>query len=134
LTVVTGHTCDAADTALDWQVLARAETLVILMGLRRLAGITAQLLAHGRAPDTPVAVVQWGTTAEQIVVEGTLADIAEKAYELESPATIVVGQVVSLRQQLQWFDPGLGEPRTTQSEAALPYAVPVELPAALVCP
>jgi uroporphyrin-III C-methyltransferase len=128
-TVITGHTCDADDTALDWQSLARTGTLVILMGLSRLATIAERLIAHGRAPDTPVAVIQWGTTTDQTVVAGPLATIAEKARELQSPATIVVGEVVELRHDLQWFD----LPQVTQTiepdAAAMPYTIAAALTA-----
>ena len=65
---------------------------------------------HANAPpsETPAAVIHWGTTASQIVVEGTLTDIAEKAKGIPPPAIIVVGQIVNLRQQLTWFDPAEG--------------------------
>lgn len=102
-TVVTGHACGTKRSGLDWATLAQAETLVIVMGLRRLPVIVDQLLANGRAPDTPVAVVQWGTTAEQVVAQGTLADIVARAAGLTAPATIVVGEVVTLCPDLQWF-------------------------------
>jgi uroporphyrin-III C-methyltransferase len=108
-TVVTGHTCGPDPCALDWASLASAETLVILMGVRHLPEIARQLVAHGCPPKTPVAVIQMGTTPEQVVVEGTLADIAEKAKGVRPPATIVVGQVVKLRRQLTWFDPPVPE-------------------------
>ncbi|GIX48150.1 MAG: hypothetical protein KatS3mg131_2361 [Candidatus Tectimicrobiota bacterium] len=98
--VVSGH-----DARLDWQAYAGIGTLVVLMGLGHLADIARQLIACGRAPETPVAVIHWGTTAAQRVVEGTLADIAEKAAGLLPPATIVIGEVVTLRAQLAWFDP-----------------------------
>lgn len=115
-TVVTGHTCGPDTDAVDWRPLAQMETLVILMGLRRLQSIARQLIAHGRAPETPVAVIYWGSTEEQVVVQGTLADIAEKAHGLASPATIVVGRVVALRQMLDWFDPACTVPISSPAE------------------
>lgn len=108
-TVVTGHACGSRRSALDWTILAQAETLVIVMGLGRLAWIVDQLLANGRSPDTPVAVVQWGTTAEQVVAQGSLADIVQRAARLTAPATIIVGEVVTLRRDLQWFDASAGD-------------------------
>lgn len=115
-TVVTGHACGPNSSAVDWHTLARAETLVVLMGLRRLPFIVEQLLANGRSPETPVAVVQSGTTAEQVVVQGTLADIVPQAAALKTPATIIVGEVVRLRSALQWFDAAYPFPALSRSE------------------
>jgi uroporphyrin-III C-methyltransferase len=103
-TVVTGHACGTDSSAVDWHTMARAETLIVLMGLRRLPFIVGQLLANGRSPHTPVAVVQWGTTVEQVAVQGTLTDIVQQTAALKTPATIIVGEVVRLRSTLQWFD------------------------------
>lgn len=116
--VVTGHETHKTQSAVDWSKLANAvDTLVILMGLKNLPRITAQLLAHGLSPQTPVAVVRWGTTNEQEAVTGTLADIVDKTAHVKSPAVIVVGKVVDLRGRLDWFVPmdestrGMSEPR-----------------------
>ncbi|HEV8580794.1 MAG TPA: uroporphyrinogen-III C-methyltransferase [Thermoanaerobaculia bacterium] len=100
--VVTGH-CAEGDRQ-DWAALARIETLVILMGLSRLPEIAAQLLFHGRDADTPVAVIASGTLPEERTVMGTLATIAGDADRagLRSPATIVVGEVVRLRERLEF--------------------------------
>jgi uroporphyrin-III C-methyltransferase len=104
--VVTGHETPKAQAAVDWSKLANAvDTLVILMGLKSLPRITAQLLAHGLSFETPVAVVRWGTTNEQETVTGTLADIVEKTAHVKSPVVIVVGKVVDLRGRLDWFVP-----------------------------
>jgi uroporphyrin-III C-methyltransferase len=94
--VVTG--CRKRDTdaiCQNWEALAQIDTLVILMGVRNLPQITAQLMAAGRSSNTPVAVIQWGTTPHQRVVVGSLADIAGRAQELAPPATIVIGDVVA---------------------------------------
>jgi len=101
-TVVTGHEDPAKDeTATDWAALARTGgTLVILMGVGRLAEITRALIAGGRAPSTPVAAVQWGTRAEQRTIRATLATIADAG--VESPSAIVVGEVAAL--DLAWFE------------------------------
>ena len=103
--VVTGHTCEANCSALDWDALARVGTLVVLMGHRNLGAIVARLRALGRQPNTPVAVVSCGTTTEQVVIQGTLADIADRAREVPSPITIVIGEVADLSRRLAWFKP-----------------------------
>ncbi len=106
--VVTGHEARKAHSAVDWAKLATAvDTLIILMGLTNLSTIVEKLIAHGRSPRTPVAVIHSGTTREQEIVVGTLADIVEKSALIEAPALIVVGDVVSLADKLNWFDPAL---------------------------
>ncbi|MBI2302072.1 MAG: uroporphyrinogen-III C-methyltransferase [Armatimonadetes bacterium] len=106
--VITGHEDpDKPETQVDWTRLsAAADTLVFLMGIGNLETITAQLIGHGRAPDTPVAVVRRGTWPEQQTVVGTLADICAKVAEsgLKPPAATIVGEVVRLREQLSWFE------------------------------
>jgi uroporphyrinogen III methyltransferase/synthase len=103
---ITGHEDPTkAETALDWAKIATGlGTLVFFMGVRNLPKITRALLEHGRDPRTPVAVIRWGTRAEQQVVTGTLADIASKAAGILPPAITVVGEVVNLRQHLNWFE------------------------------
>lgn len=92
----------------DWRELAEVRgTLCVLMGLRRLEEITSALAeAAVRSADTPAAVISRGTRADQGVVRGTLADIASRAREAElpSPALLVVGPVVELRDVIRWFD------------------------------
>jgi uroporphyrinogen III methyltransferase/synthase len=97
-----------AGAEFDWKELASVRgTICVLMGMRKLEDHCAGLI-HGaaRAPDTPAAVIQWGTRAEQRVIEGRLDEIAARAREagLGSPAIIVVGPVASLRRTLRWFD------------------------------
>jgi uroporphyrinogen III methyltransferase/synthase len=104
--VVTGHETRKARPAVDWGKLATSvDTLVILMGLKNLPKITIELLSHGLPPETRVAVVRWGTTCEQVTVTGTLADIVKKIAGVEPPAVIIVGDVVSLAEKLDWFSP-----------------------------
>ena len=106
--VVTGHECASESQGrVDWARLATAvDTLVVLMGLERLPEIARELVAHGRAAATPVALVRWGSTDWQETVVGTLADIAERARRarLEPPVVTVIGDVVALRERLAWFD------------------------------
>jgi uroporphyrin-III C-methyltransferase len=99
--VVTGH-CAEGDRQ-DWQALARVETLVILMGLSRLPEIAASLLFHGRAADTPAAAIAQGSLPGERVVTATLATLAGEVARagLKAPATIVVGEVVRVRQRLR---------------------------------
>ena len=81
--------------------------MVILIGVARLAQICAALVEHGRDPQTPAAIVEQGTTPYQRVIAGTLVDLPAlaAAASVQSPATIVVGEVVRLREQLAWFTP-----------------------------
>jgi uroporphyrin-III C-methyltransferase len=95
VTVVTGHAGDPSPPGVDWDVLAQLEgTLVVLMGMAARAAIVERLTAAGRSPDTPVAVVHWGTTEHQQVVRTTLAHLAE--VDLAAPAAIVIGAVAGL--------------------------------------
>jgi uroporphyrinogen III methyltransferase / synthase len=107
-TVVTGHEDPDRDEArLDWARLAQIPgTLVVLMGFKRLHQIAELLRAHGRPPETPVALIRWGTTGRQQVLTGTLADIADQAAhaQLKPPVVIVIGEVVKLRAKLNWFE------------------------------
>jgi len=108
--VVTGHECGDGERV-DWARLATAvDTLVVLMGVATLPRIARELLLHGRAPETPVALVRWGTTAWQTVLAGRLDEIAARARaaRLESPVVIVIGEVVALAERLAWFVPGDG--------------------------
>lgn len=103
-TVVTGHSCRDGDDP-DWISLARAGTLIILMGLRRLPQIARILIDAGMNPSTPAAVIASGATDEQVVIDGTLKSIGLRSRHLVSPATIVIGDVVSLRCWTSWFHP-----------------------------
>jgi len=99
-TVVSGHVApEDASSLVDWPALARMRgTLVVLMGLKNLPKIAATLLAHGRAPETPAAVVQEGTTGAQRVLRTVLAEVAAKTSEagFRPPAIVVVGEVVDV--------------------------------------
>ena len=95
--VVTGHDGASGHTRPQWAKLAAAvDTLVLLMAVGNLERLSATLVAHGRPASTPVAVIRWGTTPEQEVVYGTLADIPERAARVEPPAVVVIGKVVNL--------------------------------------
>ena len=106
VTFVAGHG-DADGREPDWQTLAKSgTTAVFYMGLSRVQHIAAQLVEHGAAATLPAAVIAHGTRANQRVVTGTLATIATLAAQadLQSPALIVVGEVVSLQPTLAWFN------------------------------
>jgi siroheme synthase len=83
-----------------------ADTLVILMGVKHLSEIARDLIAAGRSGETPAAVIRWGSYEGQQTVCGTLDSIAEAAEqaEMRAPAVIVIGEVVKLRERLQWFE------------------------------
>jgi uroporphyrinogen III methyltransferase/synthase len=108
VTFVTGReTPGRADTLIRWDELGKAGgTLVFFMGVKSLGDITARLMEGGRSPDTPAAVIHWGTLPCQRTVTGRLEDIARKVAEagLEPPALTVVGEVVSLRDEINWFE------------------------------
>ncbi len=99
--VFAGHTADGpAGSSIDWTAAARMDTAVFLMGVERLPYIVGQLMAHGRAPDTPIALIERATLPEERVVAGALGDILAKSGDVRPPAVIVVGAVVSLHQTL----------------------------------
>lgn len=108
VTFVTGHEDPAkGGETLEWPRLATAQgTLVFLMGVKNLPAIVANLLREGKSPDTPVAVIRWGTRTSQRTVVGTLATIVAMATEaqIEPPSVIVIGEVVRLRERLNWFE------------------------------
>ena len=103
---LTGHEDPAKPGSnLDWEKLATGVgTLVLFMGVKNLPEITAALVRQGRNPETPAAVIRWGTRAGQQVVTGTLTDIARKAAKIDPPAVTVIGEVVKLREELNWFE------------------------------
>ena len=103
---VTGHCRDGARP--DWATLARArQTLVIYMGTLQAATVSAELMRHGRAATTPVAVISNGTLPTQAVQTGVLRDLPALAAAAPRPALIVIGEVVRLRAQLAWFGEAL---------------------------
>ena len=102
---VTGHRKDG-ELDLPWsELVSPMQTVVFYMGLGCLSDICQQLIAYGRDAQTPIAVVENGTTAEQRVFAGTLATINQQVSEfaVQSPSLIIVGEVVALRDQLNWF-------------------------------
>jgi len=106
--VITGHERpDKGESTIKWEEISRGiGTLVFLMGVENLPFISSQLIKHGRDPGTPVALVRWGTTPRQEVLVGTLENIVEqvKIRSFKPPAVIIVGEVVNLRDELQWLE------------------------------
>jgi len=107
VTMATGHEDPTREESrLDWEALARAQTLVLLMGVKRLEENVKALLDHGLDPGTPAALIQWGTTQRQRTAVSTISGIEAqaKAEGIEAPAVLVVGRVVELREKLAWLE------------------------------
>jgi uroporphyrinogen III methyltransferase / synthase len=102
VTFVTGH----AIGEIDWGKVGLAETLVIFMGLTTFGDIAGQLIARGRPPETPAMAVRWGTRPDQETLTGTLHTLPAliEQQHLRPPATIIVGEVVRLREKLNWYE------------------------------
>jgi uroporphyrinogen III methyltransferase / synthase len=102
VTFVTGHAVDA----IDWDRVGMSETLVIFMGLTTFPQIARALIQRGRAPDTPAMAVRWATRPDQETLVGTLATLPEliEQRHMKPPATIIVGEVVRLRDKLNWYE------------------------------
>ena len=96
----------AASTDIDWSVLAKLPALAFYMGVKALPSICKKLIDHGMRPDMPAASIQWGTTPRQRTVTGTISDLPRKVAEakITPPALTIVGQVVSLRDTMNWFE------------------------------
>jgi uroporphyrinogen III methyltransferase / synthase len=132
LAILTGHAAEGGVASASWGPLAgTAETVVVLMAAENLTEVVTRFLSHGRPPETPAAVIQWGTYTTQRVVVGTLATIAIRVREqdLGPPAVLVVGEAVRLRERLHWFDdkPLFGQrvlvTRTREQAGALSAAI-----------
>ncbi len=109
---VTGHRRIDATDAVQWEHLAKGvDTLVIYMGVKHLSSICKQLQRYGKRPQTPVAIIQWGTLPEQKTVVATLQTIVDvvKKQPISNPSIIIVGEVVQLHEHLQWFETMLEE-------------------------
>ncbi len=147
---VTGHEDPTKpSSAMEWPRLASSEgTLVFLMGTKNLPNIVERLIREGKSPDTPVAAIRWGTYARQQTVVGTLADIVEKVTKasLAPPTVIVVGDVIRLRDRLNWwesrplFGKGVLVTRPREQAPVLSHllaeygAEPIEYPTLEICP
>jgi uroporphyrin-III C-methyltransferase len=104
---VTGHRKKGEDEELKWDSLAKGiDTLAIYMGVGNIPYICSKLIDNGKSKETPVALVHWGSLDDQRTVTGTLSTIVDivKREKIENPSMIVVGEVVRLREQLNWFE------------------------------
>ena len=108
VTIVTGHECGEKGHV-DWDALARLDTLVFLMAVHNVGNIASRLIEHGRSPDTPAAMIQMAFWPDHRVVTGTLRTIADdvRVGAIQPPATLVVGEVVALRQRLHALGAGV---------------------------
>ncbi|MEK9198471.1 uroporphyrinogen-III C-methyltransferase [Lysinibacillus halotolerans] len=105
--LITGHRKQGETDNMNWSALASSiDTLAIYMGMRNLKHITEQLIANGKSKETPVALIHKGTTAFQRTLVGTLDNIEEmaKQEQITNPSMIIVGEVVRLREKLNWFE------------------------------
>lgn len=105
---ITGHeNPEKKESSMQWELYAQSNaTLVFLMGVKNLEHITYKLIEFKKDPKTPIALVRWGTTSKQQTITGTLDSIVEtaKKAKFKSPAIIIIGNVVNLRDELAWFD------------------------------
>jgi uroporphyrinogen III methyltransferase/synthase len=108
LSIITGSNEQGReDEHIDWEKIAsRSGTLIFLMGARKLKRITDNLMKYGKSPDTPIAVIQWGTTYRQKTWTGTLNTIVDIAAKenIKPPALTIVGEVVSLKPHTDWYE------------------------------
>ena len=109
--IITGVQAGDDNLSAQIQRAASADTIVILMGLSQLRRIAEQLIVAGRTPNTPVAVIRWGTYETQQTITATLDDVADRVQQerLSAPVVIVVGEVVRLRGELNWFEKGVAD-------------------------
>ncbi len=107
LAIITGHEAEGKEESkINFSALSKIGTLVFLMGVKNLPYITENLIKQGKSPDTPVAVIQWGTLPKQKTVVATLKDIVQEVKKagITAPAIIIVGEVVKLRDKFNWFE------------------------------
>ena len=105
--LVTGHMREGKDDSINWKGLAESvDTLAIYMGVGNLPYITEQLMKYKRNPNTPVALIHWGTTEHQRTITGTLETIVDiaKIEQIQNPSMILVGEVVKMREKIAWFE------------------------------
>ncbi|MGN8645220.1 uroporphyrinogen-III C-methyltransferase [Gracilibacillus sp. HCP3S3_G5_1] len=113
--VVTGHCKNGEPSDIQWDYLAKSvDTLAIYMGMSNLAFLTEKLINAGKSSQTPIAIIQEATTANQQVVAGTLQNIVAlvEQYQVQNPAMIIIGEVVKVREKLQYLKDRMQEQET----------------------
>ena len=117
--IVTGHNAIGNHERVDWQALSKIDTVVFLMGVHNVETIAQKLIAAGRSPDTPAAMIQMAFWDGEHVVSGTLRNIASEVRRagVEPPATLVVGEVVRLRDRLKQLIASNSEKSENKEEA-----------------
>ena len=102
VTFVTGHSVEH----IDWERVGASETVVVFMGLTTIGAIARELIARGRSAETPAMAVRWATRPDQETVAGTLGDLPDRIARagMKPPATIIIGEVVRLRERLNWYE------------------------------
>lgn len=108
---VTGHMKNGEEDHIKWEALSQIDTLAIYMGVKNLPYIQSKLLNLGKNITTPVALINWGTTFKQKTIITDLQHVIEDAEkgEIENPCMIVIGEVVKMREKIQWFEESFGE-------------------------
>lgn len=106
--VVTGHEDPSKKTSsIPWEALSQIGTVVFLMGVRKLKNNMAELIKAGKSPKTPVAIITWGTYPQQRTLTGTISnisDLVKKHKDITSPGIVIVGEVVKLRNIINWYE------------------------------
>lgn len=104
---ITGHQAGDVAAEQQWAHLAKGvDTICVYMGVSHLSSIKDNLIKHGKSPKTPIALIHWGTMSKQRTVVGTLETIEEKVRKanISNPSMMVIGEVVSLHEELNWFN------------------------------
>ena len=105
--IITGHRKAGEDDNIKWEAIAKGiDTIAIYMGVKNLPYIRKKLLEHGKNPDTPVALIHWGTLQNQRIAIGTLETIVDTAEreQVKNPSMIVIGEVVRFHNKINWFE------------------------------
>ncbi|WP_457625278.1 uroporphyrinogen-III C-methyltransferase [Persephonella sp.] len=107
--IVTGHGSKGQFPDINWKSLAGIDTVIFLMGIANRQKIAENLIKAGRSPETPVIFIEKGTTKEQKEIQSTLGEVAQGKIKVHPPAIFLVGEVVRLREKINWFEESLGE-------------------------